>query len=115
LKNKKIQWHIERNRSSKELFEVIILMQAMLRVVEGNSFLITQAIALMLECAKEEYPKEGIVLKKLMWKRQWRWCKILTITILWKSISSFVYEDFGIPEVFLKIPNMYLDYLKKIS
>jgi hypothetical protein len=68
--NKKVQWHRERDteteteRSSRKLLEVVILMQAMLHAVEGNSFAVTQAIALMLECAQEEDPEEGIVLEK---------------------------------------------------
>jgi hypothetical protein len=86
MKNKKVPWHSERERErgSMELLEVVILMQAMLRAVEGNSFTVTQAIARMLECAQEEDPEKGVVLQKASVKK--------TVEMVQDSNSSHLME-----------------------
>jgi hypothetical protein len=63
-----------------QLLEVVILMQAMLRAVEGNSFTVTQAIARMLE----EDPEKGVVLQKASVKK--------TVEMVQDSNSSHLME-----------------------
>lgn len=41
----------------------VIVMQFMLRALEGDEAAVTHSIQLMLECAGEEEPKEGLVLE----------------------------------------------------